>query len=858
MKRPIVYLLIKNRRERRSRGSKTRQALVGRAGFSASTLIILLLASFLALAAWQYADLIRGLRGVEELASAFDPDSGMYAHPTQLYDRDQNVRLAEIAIPGVPREYASISKLDGGKSSALVNAMVAATQPDFWDSPGYLLRSLNTDEHPTISQRLVYEMLLSEEPAGVRRAIRERLLAGRAVSVYGHQQVLEWYLNSASFGNYAYGVEAASWTYFDKSSAQLDLSEAAMLAGVSLAPAVNPWDSPAGARSAQQKVLEQMVSQGLISPEDYRQALLAEVNITSRQADPIKGWTLFIRQTVTQLETSIGKESVERGGLVVQTTLDVDLQTQADCVQAAVLASLEQPSAGSGNHGNCLAVNLLPLLPPTDPLPPGSLTSSVGILDPRTGQVLALSEMASPETAWADGLDTGSLVTPLIYLNGFAQGVSPATLVWDVPDADLDTDQWNLKKYYGPVSVRAAMLNDYLTPAAKMMALTGSAAFDKLMQSLGLNVNLHGKPRLLPVLSANLVDVARAYGMLANSGTLAGTKTPEVEKGSEANYILSVVDGNGRKIVDNETPVELAIASPQLAYLVNHVLLDDSAREGDPVLVGILNAGMDAAVKTGQVADGRSVWTVGYTPDRVIVTRVANTGGSAAIPIEPRWAAGLWRALMQYSLANTQGFSWSEPPGITHLDVCYPSGLLPDEDCPEIVPEIFINGNEPHWMDDLYQSAEVNYETGNLATVFTPPELVQARRYLLVPPDYAGWAVDKGIPQMPVNYDPIPPMQPDPDLHITSPAMSGRVSGVVAVTGTAGGADFASYRLDFGAGLYPQAWYQVGSTYNQPVREDLLTRWDTAGLHGLYILRLQVVTKDNLLRTAYIPVTVGE
>ena len=859
MKRPIVYLLIKNRRERRRRGIASRQTFIGRAGFSAATLLLLLLASFLALAAWQYADLIRGLPQVEELASAFDPDSGMYAHPTQLFDRGQNELLVEIGMPGVTREYASISRLDGGKYSDLVNAMVAATQPDFWDSPGYSLRTLNSEEHPTITQKLVFSLLLSDEPAGVRRALRERLLAGRVVSVYGHQQALEWYLNSVSFGNYAYGVEAAAWTYFDKASAQLDLSEAAMLAGVSLAPAVNPWDSPAGARSAQQKVLEQMVSQGMISADVYRQALLAEVNITPRQDDPLKDWSVFIQQAVTQLEASLGKEKVERGGLVVQTTLDIDLQFQADCVQAAVLESLEQPLAGSGNHGNCPAANLLPLLPPTDPLPHGSLTSSVGILDPRTGQVLALSEMgAAPENDWADGLDVGSLVTPFIYLSGFAQGGSPAALVWDVPDTDLDMGQWHVKKYQGPVSVRTAMVNDYLTPAAKMMALTGSAAFEKLMQSLGLDGNLHGEPTLLPVLSANLVDVARAYGMLANGGLLAGTQVAETSIGSEANYILSVVDGNGRTIVDNEIPVELAVVSQQLAYLVNHVLSDDSARAGDPVLIGILNAGMDAAIKTGQVADGRSVFTVGYTPNRVIVTRMADAGVSSQITMEPRWAAGAWRALMQYSLTDSQGFNWTEPAGITHLNVCYPSGLLPDEDCPKIVPEIFISGNEPHWMDDLYQSAEINYETGNLATVFTPPQMVQKKVFLQVPERYQAWAEENQLPSMPVTYDPVQPARLDPEVHITFPEMFAVVSGKVAITGTAGGENFASYRLDVGQGLNPHAWYQVGAGHTTPVSAGLLAEWDTAGLQGLYALRLQVITRDGLVQTHIIQLTVGE
>ena len=111
---------------------------------------------------------------------------------------------------------------------ALVDATLTVTQPDFWTSPGYTLKGWQDPQtHPTLAQRLVYDLLLWDQPASNLRAIHERMLAAQVTARYGPQQVMEWYLNSADYGHYAYGAEAAAELYFGKSVTQLDLSEAA-------------------------------------------------------------------------------------------------------------------------------------------------------------------------------------------------------------------------------------------------------------------------------------------------------------------------------------------------------------------------------------------------------------------------------------------------------------------------------------------------------------------------------------------------------------------------------------------------------------------------------------------------------
>ena len=170
-------------------------------------------------------------------------------------------------------------------------------------------------------------------------------LASQVVAKYGREQVLEWYLNTVEFGHYAYGIEAASQTYLRKTSAELTLPDAAMLAGVSLAPAINPWDFEAGAKVLQQEVLKQMAVQRMITTEIFRTALQVPVQITEKQSNPSSKWPAFTAQTISQLEKALGKNMVERGGLLVQTSLDLDLQTQTDCVLRRIIIRINAGSS---------------------------------------------------------------------------------------------------------------------------------------------------------------------------------------------------------------------------------------------------------------------------------------------------------------------------------------------------------------------------------------------------------------------------------------------------------------------------------------------------------------------------------
>jgi hypothetical protein len=210
---------------------------------------------------------------------------------------------------------------------------------------------------------------------------------------------------------------------------------------------------------------------------------------------------------------------------------------------------------------------------------------------------------------------------------------------------------------------------------------------------------------------------------------------------------------------------------------------------------------------------------------------------------------------MQTAVMGLPSAGWEMPSGVITVKVCDPSGLLPTSICPNVVEEVFLEGRQPVQADTLYQAFDLNIETGLLATVFTPPELVRSQVYMLLPPDAQAWAEAAGIEQPPSIYDTYQPAGVLEWAQITSPAMFEDRRGVVEVRGTAAGADFVSYRLEYGAGLNPARWLQIGSDAAAPVSDGLLASWNTAGLDGLYVLRLLVVRAGDRVDEALVQMT---
>jgi membrane peptidoglycan carboxypeptidase len=875
-----VPRIVQNRQQRRQQADRRPGP---RLGLACGTLVGLLSIVAGLLAVLAYLDLLRALPSIDMLPVLLDPPDGALLQPTRLYDRQGQLLLILENPAAHGWQYRALNTF----APELITATLVTTDPTFWTNPGYTLDGLNQGTHPTIAQRLVAELLLWDEPPGLRRNLRERILAAQLTAHFGRARVLEWYLNSAHYGALIYGAEAAAQVYLGKPASELTLGEATWLVAVAEAPGLNPFETPEVAITQRQAVLQALLMRGLITTEQTRQAWAENINL----AAPVDGQNpapAFTNLALEQLATLYPLERLERGGLNIYTTLNLALQQQVNCAAAAELATLQglAETASLAPTAPCPAARLLPTLPPGAATLTETLRSAAVILDPLTGEILALAGSTAPglDPTQRPGHPPGALVTPFIYLTAFARGLSPATLLWDIPNqatddltagaepasaglaAPLNSDG----RYHGPLRLRTAFANDYLAPAEQVLAQIGPENVYHTIETFGLapaySLVGAGPTDPLLILTQNsemtLLDLGRAYGSLGNQGLLAGQNwSAGASAGRTANLqpvvILEVTGVDGAVWLARRPAQTQAIVTPQLAYLVTNLLSDETARWPSLGHPNPLEIGRPAAAKLSLVAQGQSAWTVGYTPQLVVGVWLGYPAGVSGPAPTPQAAAALWHALIQYASRDLAVSDWERPAGLSTVTVCDPSGLLPTVHCPSVVSELFLSGAEPTQTDTIYRAFQINRETGHLATVFTPPALVEEQVYLMVPPQAAAWARLAGLPTPPDSYDVIyAPPQASPEVQISAPQMFANVRGQVAITGSAGGANFAYYRLQVGQGLNPQVWYQVSADLTTPVSNGVLATWDTHGLQGLYALRLLVVRQDQRVESVVLQVTV--
>ncbi|MFN8411098.1 MAG: transglycosylase domain-containing protein [Anaerolineales bacterium] len=838
---PSTLPILRSRRERRLKQQNQNSKRTLGAVISTGMILSLVLAVLILFTAFEYADITRDLPSVDVLPRLLNPPDGLLLQPTRIYDRTGLQLLYTFAPVQTPRRYIPINEQNPQHIPAdLVNAVIVVQDPQFRKHPGYLLDGYSDPErHPTIAQKLVSDLILYDEAPSTKRAIRERLLAAQITAQYGRTQVMEWYLNSTNFGHYAFGVEAAAQLYFGKSSEQLTLSESAMLAATSETPALNPLDAPELAIQRGREVIHVLNGLGLVSDEAEALALAETPVIAPAPPAQPEPAPAFVNIVLSQIEAQFSLERIEHGGLVITTTLDYDLQKQATCttnVYASRLAGLPEPSLNG-----CDAARLLPSLPPGVTFPESS--ASAVILDPNTGQILAVVGETNQgvETPLVGEHQPGSSTDAFVYLTGFTRGLSPASLTWDIPGQGVIQNFDG--QFHGPLRLRIALANDYQVPVELLKTQMGIENVTNIAASFGIDLNQ----------DVSLLKLAGAYGVFDTQGVYFGQNVKDT---FEPVSILQMQSVDHSMLLDWTVPQAKSIVSPALAYLMTNVLSDDSARWPAFGKSNALEIGRPAGVKVGQTANGSDAWVVGYTPSHSIVTWTNARG--EGVSLSPRFPAVLWNALMQYASRNKPNEGWTAPQGVTPITVCDPSGMLPTKECPNLVSEYFLNGNEPIQADDLYRSFDINRETGLLATVFTPPELIETRVYLLVPENARDWARSAGLEIPPVSYDAIQAPPVNPTANITRPELFAQVKDVVKIVGTASGDNFSYYRVQVGKGLNPQEWIQLGSDVITPVEDGVLAEWDTKGLSGLYAVQLQVVRADQKVDTAVIQVTIGE
>ena len=860
-------------------------------GLGGSTLISLTVVSLILFSAIVYITLITDLPSPDLLINLMDEEQGLLNNPTQLLDRSGEYVVATLRHPAtlnakylhIPDDLFEVDRPALPSTSEedplifsreLILSTIATADPTFWQHAGFSLASINQDNHPTLAQQLASDLLLWDEPAGLRKALRERFLAAQITRQFGRAQILEWYLNSVQYGRLIYGADAAAQAYFGKSASSLYLSEAAWLAAAAQSPSLPPT------LEEYEQVIQSMLTSGWIGQAEADQAhtygsspsLSMDAYTTYTSMAP--GFSDYVLERLSQ---SSNLERIQRGGLKITTSLNASLQLQAAC---ATYAHLER--SGTAVEASflpkdldCQAERLLPTLSGATGSPQGELAANVIILDPTNGQILAYVDdpNSNLDPASIPGHPPGSLLTPFIYLTSFTRGFTPGSLVWDISSEDVLVTIDKLDELdHGPMRLRIALANDYLAPATQIMNRIG---FDNILRTLrqlglysssdefGASPDNLDQSILLESGEVTLLRVVQAMGVLANQGVISGIPTQDPKTIGEPLgivepiVVLDIQDIGHRSWTTPPTIRNQPILSSQLAYLITNILSDESARWSTLGHPNALEIGRPAAAKLGRTGAGQDVWTVGYTPQMVIGVWIGRISPENAPPLSTQLPAALWHALMQNAHREYPSQSWVEPSGITTLEVCDPSGLLPSPNCPAVVSEIFLSGTEPIQVDNLYHAVQINRETGLLATIYTPSELVEDKVYLQVPPEAISWARQAGIPTPPDSYDLVTSItQNDPNTMISSPAMFSVVGGNVSIYGTADGDDFKGYRIQIGQGLNPTAWFQIGEDMLNPAQDAELAIWDTRGLSGLFTLQLLVEHKNQKVTASTVQVTI--
>ncbi len=855
-------VLIQRNRHKADRAERLSSRLKP-AGLGLLLLFSLLLAAGIITAAALYTQVTSNLPAIEAVEVFFNPQDGLIMQPSRLYDRNGQTELLTLDNPGALRAYVWIDpRQDIHFSPLLAQAVVTLNQPDFWQSSGVDWSDWSDPAPRTLAENLVSRLLLWQEVDSPLRAVRMRLLAWQMTARYGREKVLEWYLNSASFGRRITGAESASRVYFGKSSADINEAEAALLAGLTTAPALNPHDSPQAAQDLLSATLDKLVTAGLFTTETRQAALEAELTIQPPAPENSSISPAFTRLALQQLSLLVSEDRLALGGLQIRTTLDLVEQEQLECALKYQMTRLE--SSKVEDLPTCASARLLPALPPIDTILPADLQAAGILMDPSRGEILALTGKTSLSTGSDvyEDMQGGTVLNPFLAAAAFSRGYSPSSLVWDLPENTVDDSTPLTKetavKFRGPIRLRTALISDRVNALESLMDQLGARNVWRLARPLGLEnlENAYAPEKLLEAGGrVSLIEIAQGMSVFANLGDLYGL---QIIPGAalQPSTLLVVEDYYGESMFTKDLIRRQPVLSPPLAYLVHHVLSDESLRRAELGYPNPFELGRPAGAKNGIANGGQEIWAAGYTPQRAAVIWM---GSTAASPFPPslgiKAAGGVWNAVMRESLTDQPASDWSMPPGVNILEVCDPSGMLPTRTCPSRVKEVFLQGSEPTTVDDLYRVVSINRETGNIATVFTPPGLVEDGVFLSVPENAREWARAAGKALPPTTYDTIQPGSRSETVKIDNPALFSLVRGKVAVHGTAGGEGFKNYRLQVGEGLNPREWVEIAQG-DKALTDDQLGEWDTADKDGLYAIRLLVVREDNRVETALSQVTV--
>jgi len=537
----------------------------------------------------------------------------------------------------------------------LIKAFIAAEDERFYEHKGLdwigIMRAIIKDIKArrivqggsTITQQTVKSILLSSRRS-IYRKLRELILAHRLEKYLTKDEILSIYLNQIYFGHGAYGVEAAAQTYFGKHVWELDLPEAALLAGLPKGPMYySPYRHFERAKRRQLYVLKRMVECNYITEEEKEEAWRKRLKLKSISYQN-KACLAFLDYVRQYLLKKYGYNLVYKGGLQVYTTASIKMH---EIAKRALISGIEEIEKRHKENK-------------------GKIEGAVVCLEAQTGFIKVLIggrefERGNFNRAIQARRQPGSAFKPIIYAAAIDKGYNPSSTLYDYPvvyeeDTPHGKRTWRPRNYegrfHGPISLRDALVHSRNAATIRLLRDIGVGYVIQYAKRLGINSSLnHDLSLALGSACLSPLELTKVYAIFANQG-----------KYIEPIAVLRVVDRDGNVLEDNK-PQPKAVISPETAYIITNIL-EDVILHGTGRNARAL--GRPAAGKTGTTDNYTDAWFIGYTPSYVAGVWVGcddcsplgkrETGGRAAAPI--------WLSFMKEALKDRPIKNFRVPPGI--------------------------------------------------------------------------------------------------------------------------------------------------------------------------------------------------
>ncbi len=588
-------------------------------------------------------------------------------------------------------------------------ALISSEDKNFYSEPGFsvtgilnafyqnIISSGQGGGGSTITQQLVKNALLSQD-RNIFRKYQELVLSLEVERRYTKDEILEMYMNSAYFGEGAFGIQDAAQAYFGKDAKDLDAAQAAMLIGILPAPsAYSPISGdPTKAKVRQDYVLGRMQEDGVLTAERADGAKAQQLSYREAQEDKSPQAPHFALMVRDWLEQKYGEQQVAHSGFTVKTTLKLDYQAKAeDAVKKQV---------------NNLRFNKV-------------TNGSTVIMDPRSGEILALvgsvdwnNEQFGKLNMATAARQPGSSFKPIVYSTGIEnRDMTGATIFSDTPQnfGGYQPKNYDLG-YRGDVTLRRALSNSLNIPAVEAINKIGVQTVMNKAKDLGITTfnrpaSEYGLPLALGAGQAKLTEMTSAYTTFANQGD-----HPDMQ------LVMSIQDKN-KKEVYKEKPTAKRAFSEGTAFIMSSILSDNAARAEEFGSSLTVSNSRPVAVKTGTTDDYRDAWTIGYTPSLAIGVWIGNSDNSAMSAVAgSSGAAPIWRSLMQQILTGTAVEKFNQPSTVVSHAVCRNNGALAATPGNNTYTEYFLSGtlptatcNEPPKQQQPQQNTNTNSSGNN-------------------------------------------------------------------------------------------------------------------------------------------------